>query len=68
MSAYGEYVVGIDTGGTYTDGVLLDYRSRDVIAFSKTLTTRENLTIGIIKALNELVLKLVGLTFGRNRH
>jgi len=68
MSAYGEYVVGIDTGGTYTDGVLLDYRSRDVIAFSKTLTTRENLTIGIIKALNDLCIedpseiKLVGIS------
>jgi len=45
--------VGIDTGGTFTDGVLLDYRSRKVVAFSKTLTTRENLTHGIIKALKD---------------
>ena len=54
MSTTGEYVVGIDTGGTYTDAVLLDYRSRKVIAFSKTLTTRDNLTRGITKALKDL--------------
>jgi len=54
MSTTDEYVVGIDTGGTYTDAVLLDYRSRKVIAFSKILTTRENLTLGITKALKDL--------------
>ena len=53
-TATSEYVVGIDTGGTFTDGVLLDYRSRKVVAFSKTLTTRENLTHGILKALKDL--------------
>jgi N-methylhydantoinase A/oxoprolinase/acetone carboxylase beta subunit len=54
MSKPDEYVVGIDTGGTYTDAVLLDYRSRKVIAFSKTLTTRGNLTRGITEALKNL--------------
>ena len=54
MDKKSEYVVGIDTGGTYTDAVLLDYRSRSVIAFSKTLTTHDNLTLGISKALNGL--------------
>ena len=49
-----EYVVGIDTGGTYTDAALLDYRSRNVFAFSKTLTTRDDLTRGITKALKDL--------------
>ena len=54
MSKPDEYVVGIDTGGTYTDAVLLDYRSRKVIAFSKTLTTRGDLTRGITKTLKDL--------------
>ena len=54
MDPSGEYVIGIDTGGTYTDGVLLDLRSRKVMAFSKTLTTRDNLARGINKALNGL--------------
>jgi len=68
MDPSGEYVVGIDTGGTYTDGVLLDYRSRQVMAFSKTLTTRENLARGISKALKELCIakpariRLVGIS------
>ncbi len=54
MGKKSEFVVGIDTGGTYTDAVLLDYRSRRVRAFSKTLTTRENLTRGITIALKGL--------------
>jgi len=60
MSTTGEYVVGIDTGGTYTDAVLLDYRSRKVIAFSKTLTTRGNLTRGITTALKDLHIEEAG--------
>ena len=52
-----DYIVGIDTGGTYTDGVLLDYRSREVIASSKTLTTREDLPQGIMAALKRLNVK-----------
>ena len=68
MGKPNEYVVGIDTGGTYTDAVLLDHRSRRVIAFSKTLTTHDNLTLGISKALNGLQIeeadsvKLVGVS------
>ena len=63
-----DYVVGIDTGGTYTDGVLLDYYSREVLASGKTLTTREDLTIGVVKILEELNIedpskvKLVGIS------
>ena len=55
-----EYVVGIDTGGTYTDAVLLEYRSRKVLAFSKTLTTRDNLARGITRALKDLHIKEAG--------
>jgi len=51
-----DYIVGIDTGGTYTDGVLLDDRSREVIVSSKTLTTREDLTRGIMAALDGLAI------------
>lgn len=49
-----DYMVGIDTGGTYTDGVLMEYHSRQVVASSKTLTTREDLTGGIMAALERL--------------
>jgi N-methylhydantoinase A/oxoprolinase/acetone carboxylase beta subunit len=40
-------VLGIDTGGTYTDGVLMDYESRRVLATHKSLTTKRDFSIGI---------------------
>lgn len=40
-------VLGIDTGGTYTDGVLLEYESRRVLVSHKSLTTKRDLSIGI---------------------
>lgn len=40
-------VLGIDTGGTYTDGVLLEYHSRVVLASHKSLTTKRDFSIGI---------------------
>ncbi len=52
-----DYVIGIDTGGTYTDGVLMDYRSRRVLASNKTLTTREDLSTGVIEVLKNLDIK-----------
>jgi len=64
----GDYVVGIDTGGTYTDGVLMDYRTRRVVASGKTLTTRANLAVGVITVLkmldikNPATVKLVGIS------
>ena len=40
-------LLGIDTGGTYTDAVLYDERSERVAAAAKALTTRHDLAIGI---------------------
>lgn len=42
--------LGIDTGGTYTDAVLVDANNR-ILATSKSLTTRHDLTLGIDAAL-----------------
>ena len=44
-------VLGIDTGGTYTDGVLLEYHSRTVLAAHKSLTTKRDFAIGIEKVI-----------------
>ncbi len=44
-------VLGIDTGGTYTDGVLLEYHSRRVLASHKSLTTKRDFSIGIEKVI-----------------
>ena len=47
------YFLGIDTGGTFTDAVLLD-DSKQVIAAAKSLTTRFDLALGIGGALDKL--------------
>ena len=44
-------VLGIDTGGTYTDAALVDHESGDVLAGAKALTTRHDLSIGIGQAV-----------------
>ena len=46
--------IGIDTGGTYTDVVAFDFTDKKVLSKGKALTTRENLSIGINKALDLL--------------
>lgn len=50
-------VLGIDTGGTYTDAVLLEYHTRQVIASYKSLTTRHDLAIGIREVLENIPLE-----------
>lgn len=50
-----DLVLGIDTGGTYTDGVLLEYESREVVATTKTPTTHHDLQTCILGALDELL-------------
>ena len=43
--------LGIDTGGTYTDAVLVEHTSGDVLASAKALTTRHDLAVGIGEAI-----------------
>ena len=45
--------LGIDTGGTYTDAVLLD-ESDSVIASTKVLTNQKNLATSIDSAITAL--------------
>jgi N-methylhydantoinase A/oxoprolinase/acetone carboxylase beta subunit len=49
----GRYFLGIDTGGTYTDAVLVD-RERRIVATAKSLTTRFDLAAGIGTSLDRL--------------
>ncbi len=46
--------IGIDTGGTCTDAVVYDTKTRKVLSWGKTLTTKEDLKTGILKALTAL--------------
>jgi len=50
-------VLGIDTGGTYTDGVLLEYKTHRIIAAHKSLTTKRDFSIGIENVIKEIELE-----------
>ncbi|MEJ5198483.1 MAG: hydantoinase/oxoprolinase N-terminal domain-containing protein, partial [Anaerolineae bacterium] len=43
--------LGIDTGGTYTDAVLVNHDTGEVVAGAKALTTRHNLALGVAAAI-----------------
>ncbi|WP_458791994.1 hydantoinase/oxoprolinase N-terminal domain-containing protein [Yoonia sp. MH D7] len=46
------YLLGVDTGGTYTDAVLLDEGSDRILASAKSLTTRPDLALGVGRAID----------------
>lgn len=50
--------LGIDTGGTFTDGVIFNLDQKTVEAKTKVETTRHNLTLAINRCLDNLVVNL----------
>lgn len=46
------YLLGVDTGGTYTDAVILDEGEDRVVASAKALTTRPDLSKGVGGAID----------------
>lgn len=46
--------IGIDTGGTYTDAVVYDMETKEVLCSGKALTTKSRLETGISEALDML--------------
>jgi N-methylhydantoinase A/oxoprolinase/acetone carboxylase beta subunit len=48
------YILGIDTGGTFTDGVLMDPAARQVHSTAKAFTTRQDLSVGIRNCFRKL--------------
>ncbi|HUF45002.1 MAG TPA: hydantoinase/oxoprolinase family protein, partial [Aestuariivirgaceae bacterium] len=49
----GRYLVGIDTGGTYTDAAVLTAHDHRIVATAKALTTRGDLAVGVAEALGK---------------
>ena len=45
------YVIGIDTGGTYTDAAVIDLRQHRILSSAKAITTKGDLSIGVIEAM-----------------
>ncbi len=52
-----QYIIGIDTGGTYTDAVLLDEQTNRVLATAKEPTSHHRLALSTGKALESLLKK-----------
>jgi N-methylhydantoinase A/oxoprolinase/acetone carboxylase beta subunit len=46
------YLLGVDTGGTYTDAVIIDEATDTVVASAKALTSRPDLAMGIGEAID----------------
>lgn len=51
----GPILMGIDTGGTYTDAVLIDEAADRVLASAKALTSRPDLAIGVAAAIDAVL-------------
>lgn len=50
-----ELSLGIDTGGTFTDAVLWDRSTQQVLASAKAFTTYQDLSIGILEAVRKVL-------------
>ncbi|MCL2351235.1 MAG: hydantoinase/oxoprolinase family protein [Firmicutes bacterium] len=46
--------IGIDTGGTYTDAVIYDFDAKKILGCAKALTTKDDLSAGILEAIDGL--------------
>jgi N-methylhydantoinase A/oxoprolinase/acetone carboxylase beta subunit len=57
------YGLGIDTGGTYTDAVIMDLRTDGVLAKAKARTTHDDLSIGLRKAIDAVLVYMAEETF-----
>lgn len=54
-SAPKTYLVGVDTGGTYTDAAIIDAGSHRVISSAKAITTKGDLALGVAEAITRAV-------------
>ena len=52
--------LGFDTGGTYTDAVIFDPGTSRVLASAKSLTTKQDLSIGLRKAMEQVLSPATG--------
>jgi N-methylhydantoinase A/oxoprolinase/acetone carboxylase beta subunit len=51
----GRFLLGIDTGGTYTDAVIFDEETSVVVAKAKAPTTHDDLSVGIVGAIDRVL-------------
>ncbi len=49
------YLVGVDTGGTYTDAAIIEAHGHRVVARAKAITTKGDLAIGVNEAITQAI-------------
>ena len=59
------YLIGVDTGGTYTDAAVIEAQGHKVVASAKSITTKGDLSIGVTGAITAAVAKLPEMSHGR---
>ena len=52
------YLIGVDTGGTYTDAAIIEAQGHKVVASAKSITTKGDLAIGVTGAITDAIAKL----------
>ena len=52
------YLIGVDTGGTYTDAAVIEAEGHKVVASAKSITTKGDLSIGVSGAIRAAVARL----------
>ncbi len=53
-----ELIIGIDTGGTYTDAVVIDAQKHMLLASAKAITTKGDLAVGVVEAMAEAMARI----------
>ena len=52
------YLIGVDTGGTYTDAAVIEAEGHRVLASAKAITTKGDLSIGVTGAITAAIAAL----------
>lgn len=52
------YLIGVDTGGTYTDAAIIETQGHRVIATAKAITTKGDLAVGVLEAIRLALARL----------
>ena len=49
------FILGLDTGGTFTDAAIINSENGALVAKAKAPTTREDLSIGLGEAIHSVI-------------
>lgn len=52
------YLIGVDTGGTYTDAAIIEAHGHRIIATAKAITTKGDLAVGVAEAITRALAQL----------